>query len=194
MAVEGICVGSVKDSFATECQIHNFFFLCYFLIVIGVSRLSWTRLQGSCSRKFQIPEVSSVTSCAIVCCIRGIFLRTKILSDPVVWAYLECQWLEHHHELQCLVDSGNPFSEIMRLLPWSGWILHVRFEMLGSKQSFCNTEPSQAGDSFTSSVSDNETLTPGFLRNLSQTKLETANLWNTVHVLSTFFLEFAFSK
>lgn len=61
-----------------------------------------------------------------------------------------------------------------------------------SKESFCNTEPSQAGASFTSAVADGEALTPGFHRNLPPTKLETANLWNTV--LSTFFLEFAFSK
>lgn len=116
-----------------EHQIRNFFFLCwffFFLIVVGVSRLSWTRLEGSCSRKFQIPEISSVTSWAIMCCICGMLFRTKVLSDPVIWAYLECWWLEHHCELLCLADSGNPFSEIMGLLPSSGWILQVRF---GSK-------------------------------------------------------------
>lgn len=100
----------------TKFIISSFCVGFFILIVIGVSRLSWTRLQGSHSRQFKIAEVSSVTSSAIVCSFWGIFLRTKVLSEPVIWAYLECEWPEHHCELLCHVDSENPFSEIMRLL------------------------------------------------------------------------------
>lgn len=58
--------------------------------------------------------------------------------------------------------------------------------MFGSKQSFCNTEPTQAGAISHLQYLVVKFLKPGFYRNLSQTKLETANLWNTVHVLVLF--------
>lgn len=100
-------MGSVNDSLITEGNIKfiisSFYIGVFSLILIGVSKLSWTRLQGSCYRKFKIPEVPSVTPvqlCAVFgaysseprsCLIQsfGLTLNISSLSKTVSYCALQ---------------------------------------------------------------------------------------------------------
>lgn len=173
--------------------------LFLFLIVIEVSKLSWTRLQGSWSRKFKIPEIPSniitIANLLPLCVVFGAYsseprsclvqsfgltLNVRGLSSTVSYCAL---WIQ-----------GIPFQKLWGFLPKVDGFYKWDLECL---------DPSRV--SVTQNLARQELvshlqylivklLTPGLCRNLSQTKLGTANLWNIVHVLSTFFIEFAFSK
>lgn len=116
VAVEGIFVGSVKDSFATEHQIHNFF-LHYFLIVIECPSLAEQGCRVLVPENFKYQRYHQLPLVQLSVVFGAYSSEPRFYLVQSFGLTLNVSGLSHHHELLCLADSGNPFSEIMRLLP-----------------------------------------------------------------------------
>ena len=163
MAAEGVCVGSVregptvKNSFATE---ENTKFIVstplwigfvdrylYFLIILSSflwvffwlpeerPSLARTRLQGYFSSQFQIPELSSVASCAILCPTQSIFLQSQspIWPRHWGWSWMSAIWAPLRVTVpcrfrECLYKAKSMRTSSLKWMDFTSKIQNIRIQ------------------------------------------------------------------
>lgn len=121
------------------CQIPLFFnhpklisvgFWFFFWLPEECPSFAGTRLQGYCSTQFQIPELSSVISCAILCPPQGIFLWNQglIWSSHWGWSWMSVAWAPLKVTVPCRFREPLYKAESMRIssLKWNDFTNEIQ--------------------------------------------------------------------